>query len=196
MKRLEDEVEYELKQTGQWGNMHDAAEECLQWIKDQEIKKPLNGMSELVKSLTGTPALAILLGSLLSHPIIQEVLDGLFDVLGGAMDDLSYAVEGLSTQSLETIIFELLGVHGLMEFVWLITFPMAPVFKKLSPEIFVSMFGLLGNRELKVNTLPVVLSIAAPLVQQLFTEDIFAHLGDLESYIEDGLYRYMGREEE
>jgi hypothetical protein len=196
MKRLEEEVEEWLKQSGQWGEMHEAAEEYLQWLRIEEAKKPVNGLSEIVKSFTGAPGLAILMGSALAHPFVQELFDGLFDVMSGAIDDLSYAMEDMTTYGMEDIVFELLDRRGLIESLWLTTFAVRPVLLKLSPELFVGMIGLLGSKGLKVNMLPVVLSIAAPLMQKLFTEEGFAHLGDLESYVEDGLYRYIGKEEE
>lgn len=196
MKRLEEEVEEYLKQSGQWGELHEAAEEYLQWLRIEEVKKPVGGLSEIVKSFTGAPGLAILMGGALSHPFLQEMLNGFFDVIGGAMDDLSYAIEDMTASGLEEIVFKLLDTHGLMEALWLVTFALPPVLRKLSPEFFVGMMGLLGSKGLKVDMLPVVLSIAAPLIQQLFTEESFAHLGDLEAYIEDGLYRYTGKEED
>jgi len=196
MKRLEEELEEWLKQSGEWGEMHEAAEEYLQWLSIEEAKKPVNGLSEMVKSFTGAPGLAILMGSALAHPFLQEMFNGLFDAMSGAMDDMSYAMEDMTTYGLEDVVFEMLDRHGLMEALWLITFALPPVLRKLSPEMFVGMMGLLGSKGLKVNMLPVILSIAAPLIQQLFTEESFAHLGDLEAYIEDGLYRYMGKEED
>jgi hypothetical protein len=195
MKRLEEEIEEELKRSGEWGEMHEAAEEYLQWLRIGNIKKPTHGLSEIVKSFTGAPGLAILMGSALAHPLIQELFDGLFDVLSGALDDVSYAMEDVAAYSLEEDIFGLIRRPGVVETLWLSTFPLRPVIIKLSPEFFVGMLGLLASKGLKVNMLPVVLSIAAPLVQDLFTEKSFVHLGDLEAYVEDGLYRYIGEEE-
>jgi hypothetical protein len=196
MKRLEEEIEEELKKSGQWGEMHEAAEEYLEWLTISGTKNPVNGLSQITKSFTGAPGLAILMGSALAHPIMQETFNGLFEIMSGGMDDISYALEDLSAYSLEDDIFGLIKRPGVGESLWLSMFPLRPVITKLSPEFFVSMLGLMGNKSLKINMLPVILSIAAPLVQELFTENIFAHLGDLEAYIEDGLYRYAGKEEE
>ncbi|MDY6985009.1 MAG: hypothetical protein SVE93_01175 [Candidatus Thermoplasmatota archaeon] len=195
MKRLEEEIEEELKESKEFGEMHEAAEEYLQWFRDGKEKYLMHGAGMLTKSFTGAPGLALLLGNMLGHPLIVDTFNGLFDIVEGAMDDISYAMEDLTSYGVDEALFGLLRRQGLSEALWLSMFSMRPVLFKLEPEIFVMAFPMLQGEGILIKMLPMVLSIANPALQIVLHPNVMKHLGELQSYEDSGLYRYQGVDE-
>jgi hypothetical protein len=195
MKRLEEEIEEELMESKEFGEMHEAAEEYLQWFRDYKGKYIMHGAAMLTKTFTGAPGLAILLGNMLGHKLIVDTFNGLFDLVEGAIDDVSYAMEDVTTYGVEDALFGLLRRQGFSEALWLSMFGIRPVLFKLEPEIFVMAFPLLQGEGMLIKMLPMVLSIADPALQIVLHPNVMKHLGELQSYEDTGLYRYQGVDE-
>lgn len=194
MKRLEEEVMEELRESQEFGEMHQAAEEYLQWFKNGHSKYLMHGMGMMTKSFTGAPGLAILLGKMLGHPFMVDTFNGLFDIVEGSIDDISYAVEDMTSYGLEDAIFEMLRRPGFCEALWLSMFGMRPVLFNLEPELFVMAFPMLQGEGMLIKMLPMILSIANPAMQLVLHPKVMRHLGELQSYEDTGLYRYQGVE--
>ena len=195
MKRLEEEVEEELRESKEFGEMHEAAEEYLKWFNNYKAKYLMHGMAMMTKTFTGAPGLAMLLGNMLGHPFLVDTFNGMFDLVEGSMDDISYAMEDMTTYGLEDAIFEMLRRNGVPEALWLSMFGLRPVLFKLEPEIFVMAFPLLQGEGMLIKMLPMILSIADPALQLVLHPKVIRHLGELHAYSETGLYRYQGVEE-
>jgi len=162
------------------------------------VKRTLELTGRATGILTSNTQLCWILAKILSSPTVDGIMDKAIDGGIDTLDGLSAKVKetvGISLEDLlERGMLTMFRVPGVSEGVWLLTIGLRPIMQNIEPEFFAAIMGVLMNDKVKLKALPMILSIAAPLLQVLMASKVFEHLGELEGYTEEGFDRYIGKE--